>query len=443
MDFFYVYLLLFTELLLLGYSWIIFKGDFISPSVVSLSFFCISTICFIFNLNNWTVKFGFKSYSLFLLSFLIMIIVEKFFMTHTIVISKYNKQSLDLSERGNYVLYFKHPWNEIIFVVFIFFSFYYIFRVYHAGIEHGATSFLSAIGYNKEEADFDTIARLLYNLVRIASYVQIVVVCNNFFSCKRKITENLKELILIIMTIIITFFSGQRSSTITYIISIAVAATISIYSATSLHKKKELNGLFKKIIVGSIVLVILFFLSANIVKATNIKRDFFDYMTYYFGSTLCLMGRIVYDPSLCHQPFVGYFGEKTLMGFWQAMYSIGAVSQLPSGRRWMSMGGNSLRAGNEYTFLCAPYIDFGFAGTLVFVLLFFCMFSILYYSGIKRNKNFYKKIEITSIYIFLYTMVAMDFYQDTIRTYSRPINVLYIFYMIFFCKLFVRVEFPK
>ncbi len=98
MDSFYVYLLLFTELILLGYSWIIFKSDFISPSIIRHALFTVSTICFIFNLENWTVKFGFKAYSLFLFSFLIMISVEKFLMNHKIVVSRHKQQIVDLSK---------------------------------------------------------------------------------------------------------------------------------------------------------------------------------------------------------------------------------------------------------------------------------------------------------------------------------------------------------
>lgn len=98
------------------------------------------------------------------------------------------------------------------------------------------------------------------------------------------------------------------------------------------------------------------------------------------------------------------------------------------------------RAGNEYTFLCGPYIDFGFVGALIFVAVFYGIFSYLYYWKIRRCQNFVKRIKNTAIYIFLYSMVAMAFYQDTIRTYSRPINVLYIIYIVMFCKIFLRIK---
>ena len=152
------------------------------------------------------------------------------------------------------------------------------------------------------------------------------------------------------------------------------------------------------------------------------------------------MSRIIYEPSLCHMPFIGNFGEKTFQGFWRDMYSFGIVDALPAERRWINMGNPLVprQAGNEYTFFCGPYIDFGYVGALLFVILFYLVFSYCYYWGIRKNSNFNNKSIMTAIYIFLFTMVAMAFYQDTIRVYSRVINIIYIIYMIVFYKIFVK-----
>ena len=122
------------------------------------------------------------------------------------------------------------------------------------------------------------------------------------------------------------------------------------------------------------------------------------------------------------------------------MYSFGIVDALPAERRWINMGDPNMpiRAGNEYTFLCGPYIDFGYVGALLFVTLFYLFFSYLYYWKIRKNPNVKNKSMLTAIYIFLYAMVAMAFYQDTIRVYSRIINISYIIYMVIFFKIFIK-----
>ena len=304
----------------------------------------------------------------------------------------------------------------------------------------GATSFFSSIGYNKELGDYDTIARLCFNLVRFSSYIYIVIFCNNFFTCKEKIQDNWKEFFLIFITMILTFFSGQRGVMATYIVACVVAAGISIFNHTKGTKNIDSKKFFKKVFCCGLVLILLFYSSANIAKGTDIERTFVDYLTYYFGSGICLMGRIIYNPELCHTPLEGYFGEKTFQGLWRDMYSFGIVDTLPAEKLWINMGDPNIptRAGNEYTFLCGPYIDFGYVGALLFVILFYLFFSYLYYWKIRKNPNVRNKFMMTSIYIFLFALVALSFYIDTIRTYSRVINIVYIIYMVVFFKLFIK-----
>lgn len=435
---FWVALLLITEIVLFLVA---FEGDWISPSVVTLMFFILSTVSCLYGISDWkNVIFTGKAYSLFSLAFIIMIMVEKWVAKHKIIISKkVNLQRKNVRSRG--IIIIESPFDKIIFIVFLVAALLYIYRVVKSGMSLGAASVLYAIGANKEDGDFDGISRFLYNFVRIASYGYIVMVSNNIFACKQRPRKCIKEIIIIFLTILMTFFSGQRSATICYIVSIVVAMFISLYDRNKGFFNKDIKKYVNKIAVIAILVVVLFFLTANIVKNSNSDRHFIDYLTYYFGSTTALMGNIVEDPSCCHYPFVGYFGEKTFMGFWSTLYSWGIVSQAPADRRWINMGAHiANRAGNEYTFLCGPYIDFGFVGALIFVAVFYGIFSYLYYWKIRRCQNFIKRIKNTAIYIFLYSMVAMAFYQDTIRTYSRPISVLYIIYIVVFCKIFLRIK---
>lgn len=231
---------------------------------------------------------------------------------------------------------------------------------------------------------------------------------------------------------------------ICYLISILVSICIASYHSSADRYKKFVSEHFSKLL--SVVTLILgcFFITNNIVKANDKSYELLDYMTYYFGSTIALMGKIVENPDLCHTPFVGYFGEKTFNGLYKSLFKWGLVDNLPCDRVWMSMESSVLhRAGNEYTFFCAPYIDFGFMGTLVFVFLFYLFFNVFYYWYIKTNSVHRMKYFYISLYIWLYTLVAMSFYQDTIRAYSSPHNFLYIIYMYIIYKMFVRIKMSR
>lgn len=441
MDIFYVFLLLFTEILLLGVAWVTFKGDIISPSIVTLILFILSTACFAFSTNEWTVVFGFKAYALFTLSFVLMILTEWAVMKNKIRLkrSMKHKPAMMFNE---FDLYIPQPFDWLLFIVLSGFAILYIYRVCRTGRSLGAESLLMAIGVNKEKGDFDIISRLLYNLTRMASYVYVVIFCNNVFTCREKIKKNWRSFVIIGMTLLMTFFSGQRSSSICYLAGVVVAIGISIYIRGGNTKNVDTKKFFKKLIIVAVAVLAVFYLSSNIVKGTSIQRNFVSYMLYYFGSTTSLMGRIVYEPALCHTPFVGYFGEKTFNGFWKDMYSWGIVGSAPTDRSWINMGSAlyPTRAGNEYTFLCAPYIDFGFVGALIFVVIFYAVYAYIYYRKIRENSNIRNRTAYSATYIFLYAMVVMTFYQDTIRSYTRLINILYIIFIVLFCNFFVRVR---
>ena len=99
---------------------------------------------------------------------------------------------------------------------------------------------------------------------------------------------------------------------------------------------------------------------------------------------------------------------------------------------------DSNRAGNEYTFFCGPYIDFGFIGTLIFIIILYAIFSFMYYKCILGGRRNNRRYLMCIIYSYLYILIAMSFYQDTIRSHSRPVNILYILFVTVFTKLFLR-----
>ena len=198
-----------------------------SPSVFTLIMFTISTGCYACSTGEWIVEFGFKAYSLFTLAFIFMLITEytimrisrkKFLIWH-------NTKIKNISMLPKNTIYIKKPWDWILVIIFASFSFTYIYRVYRSGMSLGATSFLMTIGYNKEDGDFDTIARLLYNMTRLPSYVYAAIFSHNVFTCNEPIKKNWTSLVIIVLVMINTFFSGQRSSFICYVIGVDMGKT--------------------------------------------------------------------------------------------------------------------------------------------------------------------------------------------------------------------------
>lgn len=427
-----VTIMLVTEIVLLIYAFRKFNNDFFSPSVLTLIFYVVSVGCYLWNISLWNFHFTWKAYLLFTITFVMMILIESHHRNYAI--SNYQPH-------GYYddYLYIRHPWDIILFGVFISFSVLYVYKVYKSGMALGASSFLMAIGFNKEEGDFDGMSRLFYNVTRMASYVYMVMFAQNVIVCRDKWSNNIYSIIIIIVMVFNTFFSGQRSALIAYVISFILAINIAIKNIKDERRFVLERRFFKILVTSAVAFLIFFFISANAVKGTEKDRVFIDYVTYYFGCTTASMGEIVEKPSSCHTPFHGYFGEKTFMGVWQALHGAGFVKHEPCDRQWMNMGNpyEPYQATNEYTFFCAPYIDFGFVGTLLFMFVFFWLFNYFYYRRILYN-DYFDKYVIKANYIFFYTLVAMSFYQDTIRSYSRPVNLLYVIFIVVFFRFCVE-----
>ena len=427
----FLLLMVITEGVMLIYSFKKFNGDVFSPSVLTLALFFLSTICFIYNIPRWIVIFTYKAYFLFTFSFLIMIGIESYYF------KRKKKEVVGVLQYNRIVI--KH--ENLIFAILVLCSFIYIYRVYRSGMSLGATSLLMTIGTNKEEGDYDTLSRLLFNIVRFTSYAYSVALFYNIFACNENVRKNLKIIIVLFLSILSAFFSGQRGVVIGQVVAYLVAAKICLQYKPRLEFDKVMIRFRKRLVFISAGILVLFFISASAVKGRENERTFVDYMTYYLGSTTALMGRIVENPNICHTPFKGYFGEKTFMGFWDYMHKSGYVSSAPCAVEWINMGdrNNPSSAGNEFTFFCGPYIDFGFLGTLIFIAIFYWMYSYLYYKKIYGKKMSSDLIAKISIYLFLYGMVSLAFYLDTIRSYSRPINLLYLIYMFCVSKCFFKI----
>lgn len=438
---YYVYLLFLTTLVLFVVALHLSGRDLIAPSVVTLGLFLVGEICFIYQLPNWYVVFTLKAYLLFVLAFVIMIMVEHFFRVRG------QRKSVDLARKKHDFtlpqIRVKKKWDRLIVASVIVASVAYVLRTYFTGVSLGAEG-LQAIGFAKEKGEFDSVARLLLNYVRFVSLFYALILFQRTLGQGMKLRRSLPALSVIICCAIVLFFSGQRSVLIGYLFGLLVLAGIVVHDSRRSGRKINVGKYVRFLVVAGVLILIFFVGSREAVKGISFSTSPINYLTYYLGNTIALMGRIVEDPSICHTPFAGYFGEKTFNGFWSFAYSIGLVDAAPCERIYVNLGDVTMpnRTGNEFTFLCGPYIDFGFFGALLFVLLFYAAFSYVYYCKILNTELTKRRYVICVLYSYFFVMVSMAFFQDTIRTMVRPIILLYIIFVCLFAAWFIEVKQP-
>lgn len=422
-----VVLLLIIEIILLYKALKLFENNIISPSVCTLSFFIFSTICFIYNIPRWDVTFTIKAVCLFVCSFLIMIYTENYWKKRYFSIHKKNTKIL--------YMYIIKPFNNILFIILFVSGIIYIYNVINFGYQLGAEG-LFVIGAVKNAGIWTWTFKISYNIVRILGYVFILLFCQNVIGANDSIKNNLKSLFAVIFTFIVLFFSGQRGDLIIFFISFFVISIIILYDK---NKKISLKNFLAYITLCSGSVLLFLYFVREFVKNRSVELEIVDYLTYYFGNGIALMGKIIEVPELAHKPFVGYFGEKTFLGFYTTLYNLGIITLKPAERSWIWLG-DGRNGGNEYTFLCGPYIDFGFIGVLIFIFLFYSFFSIIYYRYILNNALTIKRYAICTIYSYLYAMIAFSFYMDLIRVYTKPINLIYVFLIFFIVRFLIKLK---
>ena len=399
-------------------------------------------------MHNWQVVFTLKAYLLYLFSFILMIAVETTISRLYLTSRNPNMTQVD------YILHSIgyapkipevriRPLANLIFVpAIILFTGYYVVGRFRYGMSLGGEG-LSALGTAKELGEYNGFSRGFFNFVRFVSLFYGMTLVQNLVRGKPKIRGSVSAWIVVICAILCHFISGSRATLICYVIALVVMAFVSMYDVNTgkgVHANRKFLWTIALLACAAFAFLLL---SRSVVKGRNISTPIVHYTTYYFGSGQSLMGKIVEEPDLAHEPFVGYFGERTFWGLYNTLYNRGILPSPPADRQWIRLGGNVTSAGNEYTFFVGPYVDFGFLGTLIFIVTIYAFFSFIYYKKILNRKISQRRCVMLVFYSYLYTIVALSFYMDSFRSFSRPVNILYYIFIVVFAKLFVKIRYSK
>lgn len=436
----YIYILFVTEIFLLILAYWISDGDIISPSVVSIFMFLISTVCVMYNYQYWNVEYSFRAYYTITAGLLTMIVTESFIIIiPKRQIPKTLTEDIKLSEIKP--IYIQGIKNVVLIAAEMILFVYFIMEVLRLGRSLGSTG-LMAIGTVKESIDLDThfssISKLAYNYIFLISIIYIYAFINNVIICKEKLVKNTLYIIPIIMGFITEVFRGARGPLLQYIGIIFI-----IYIVLSRWKKglKSVDIIkFIKIVIPVTVIILLsFYMLRQIVKGRTIRTSFVDYITYYIGSPLYLFNKYLDNPSLVYYG-PKYFGGLTFTNFYNTLYRIGVVDNRIGILNYTKIGGGFNGGGNEYTFFMRPHYDFGSFGMILFTSIFYGIFSWTYYTKIKYRTSGEKRFKTLLIYAYFYYMVLLSFYYTFTVQEVRPQTFVLIMVLMFLYKICFKIK---
>lgn len=404
-----IYLLLFTVLLMLILSYVIFDFDLFSPSVVLCAAYLVSILAAVFNVTSWNIEYHLNSYLVIVSGISVFIFGEFLFRIF------YNQKSklTNLSTNKNVIGYIYVSKIKVLFIIgFQIITFIlYVKQVYRisllAGNQHGYSTMMSYYNYAINYMTLPSgqgpnfFVTQMYSFSLVFSYIMLYVFINNIIAENRKMS-----FLYIIPTIIFiatTFLTGSRAGIADLCIYAAVISYIFYNQKNGWKMRGNLKFIFK-IILYFIGFMLIFFCIKQLVGRTD-TTHFWNYTTGYIGGSIQLFDVYMQNPI----PQTNLWGSETFFAIYKFLSKYGIVqTNIYRNLPFISLAGTPF---NVYTAFRRYIDDFGVAG-IIFPQLTMSIFYGFFYYHIKQYKNaYYKNLKII-LYGFIFFPIVFHPFDE-------------------------------
>ncbi len=435
-----VFLVLIWEIVLLLVIILDTAFDYTCPSFITLTMFLLSTISLILNYQNWNVTFSLKTCLILICALTNLVLIEMF-------VRNYHRKNVNYREDGGFTKVIEEsPWitdgvmKSIILVSSLLMMVIYIKEIGSIGSSLNLTTMISAIGAVKQsEYHTSTIATLCLRIGYALAGLYGFIFCHNVIVAHDKVRKNVYLLISMFAGVVSSFYSGSRGMMVGTIFSF-IFYFIIFSRIVRGWKEFNIKKYLKYIIPVGILFIIVFYFSRSIVKNREYTSGIIEYITYYLGNSQQLLNLAVENTAIPFPSDNGLPGLYTFQFLYNELDGLGLISlpeRISSG--FLYLNRNTLVSGNVYTLFGEPYNDFGFIGMIVYVALFYFIFSHYYYRYIRYWRNTQKSKIILLIYGTQYYLVFFTFYLAPtiwvkLQTFATIIIVLIAYQFFRKCK---------
>jgi len=435
----YLYVLLFLEVALLYFIYFLFEGDFISPSIMTITGLIIATLFNIYSIDAWNINFNPFTLLVIGIGMIIMIISE--FLIKILFNSKFKKIQKNTVSKLQIITIQKWKVLSITLLNVIFVYLYYR-EVKRVGAQFG-TEGVSAIASVKSEyaegnQHMNVFIRQSYKFVTTSAYIHSLIFINNVLVKKDKFIDNFLYFISIVCAIIIVILSGGRLQIVRLMSGFMFQYFILWQENSCWNKKSARNATRKVLKTGLPVAVLTVFILRslhNLIKTSSSNlNNGIDYIAYYIGCGIQSLNIVVTNGI----PKTNLWGERTFYYLQEFLYSIGLLNTIPTRVSYfVYLGGESNAVSNVYTIFGRPFIDFGLGGMLIFIAILYMIFCYIYYFKIKESRSEYHRNKTLILYSYFYYIFTMAFYDNCISiSFDIIPTILYIICILFLYKFY-------
>ena len=373
-----IYFLLILIIIFTIIAYFIEKRDIFSPAVLLCAGYLVACMSCAFNIKKWGVELRLNTMGLILVGILFFAF-GVFFID---LISR--KKSLKANEMSSIEI-IELSWSKIIFFavfdsIVLFLSIKDMLKISGGWLStFNQTMNQFRMAYSYTDTSVNPIVVQLMKISKGAAYTFLYVFFNNISITNKgkKIKNNIKYLIPVVIYLVLTLFRGGRLN----IIMMMVAGLFMYYFTW--HRKlgwdKTISGKFiKRFIISFVVFTLIFFGTRELVGRQS-QSTLIDYVTMYFGGSFQLLDQYLNTSNL------NIVGAETFPGIQQSLYKLGIGNEVIHKSLEFRTTPTGIYLGNIYTGLRRFYHDYGWWGLIIMQFIYGALFEFLYIK-IKRIK---------------------------------------------------------
>lgn len=405
-------ILLAFEVLLFAFAFFMSNYDIMAPSVVMCVMFLLSTITAFINAKNWNINYS-PDVVLILVSGIFAYMCGEVF--YRLIFCGQLRSNFHYTEFFSSDDFIVKSWKLDFLIIFNIIVCLWNLQNITEIVSESVTDLNSLfVAYRRigisnlahgGKAAVSSILNQFLKVTIASGYVAGYLFANNLVLKSKRILEQIKLFIIIILSLLPGIMSGGRSGILRLISSIVIEYYI-IW-----HQK---NGWYRNLswkyicygISGFIIAVPSFYYSLSLLGRKT-SRTIFTYVSDYLGSSIALFNLYIETPI---QKIIT--GEESLYSVIKVLNYLGLSNASTS----YNLEFRSLTAyeTNVYTFFRRPLHDFGLIGMYIFTIAISFLFSWIYYKKIR-----YKKKKNCILWCLLYGYLFYWIILSSIDQYSQ------------------------
>ena len=399
------YILLITLILLIFLFLLIFRNDFLSPSVTFTLPFLFSAVFLFVNKNFWSITIYSKTYFIILFGVLFLFWGELISRAYTsrIYIKKKKKYEIDNGTLSQSLKSKKYMTNLII-IYMIGVLIWYFYHVYSIGSLLRNSNMTLLGSYRRADKLINPVLNIGIKSSLPIAYFYLYAFLNSYIFDNKKIVQ---WLIPVILYLGMTILSSGRIEFIYTIIS--GLAIFYILTKKKYNWKMAFN--FKMIRIGILAMTVIFigFYLLGFLTGKSNYNNFFNIISLYAGSSILALNDFLVDFNYN----ITDFGSETLYGITN-LFRIFGIDMGITESRFLEFihVGTMIQRTNIYTSFRRLLNDYGYIGMFFIQFMTGFIFSNIY-CKIKYDKYKFPEFGIL-LYIYFIRYLALSFTDERI-----------------------------